>query len=154
VILAINGKNWNLYFFKLPWEYKLQDLICRKFVFLTLTVTNIVDNDNKPPVQEELNFVLRYVCLEISGKYDLQFFLMIISFGVGTKLVVRKRVVCHCYFVHLSLAAEGHLKEEDGRGFTELLYLPDLQALLLGLSSGSLLQAHHLLYCISDGSSF
>jgi hypothetical protein len=49
------------------------------------------------------------------------------------------------------LAAEGHLKEEDGCGFTELLYLPDLQALLLGLSSGSLLQAHHqLLYCISS----
>ncbi len=59
------------------------------------------------------------------------------------------------YFrARFSLAAEGHLKEEDGRGFTELLYLPDLQALLLGLSNGSLLQAHHLLYCISDGSSF
>jgi hypothetical protein len=48
------------------------------------------------------------------------------------------------------MAAEGYLKEEDGCGFTELLYLPDLQALLLGLSNGSLLQAHHLLHCISS----
>jgi hypothetical protein len=57
----------------------------------------------------------------------------------------------YLYFRALfSLAVEGHLKEEDGRGFTELLYLPDLQALLLGLSNSSLLQAHHLLHSISS----
>ncbi len=40
----------------------LLNLFCRKLGVLTLTFTNIVDNDNKPPVQEELNFVLD-ICL-------------------------------------------------------------------------------------------
>jgi hypothetical protein len=61
-----------------------------------------------------------------------------------------KKLVFLYFRALFSLAAEGHLKEEDGCGFTELLYLPDLQALLLGLSNGSLLQAHHLLHSISS----